>query len=59
MNCPRCQGLLHREYVSDWEIHGCSIPCWRCINCGHRNDLIYDLNRRRQREEQKEVAHGV
>ena len=49
MNCPRCQGFLTTEYIKN-EVETEHRPCYKCINCGFRNDLTYMVNRKNQYE---------
>lgn len=48
MNCPRCQGCLARDWAPNEANGSLMRPVMRCINCGHRNDLVYNLNRQTQ-----------
>ncbi len=42
MKCPRCLGLLVRDYLTDYtEI----IPCWSCPCCGNKLDKDIVKNR--------------
>jgi hypothetical protein len=42
MKCPRCLGLLVRDYLTDYtEI----IPCWSCPCCGNKLDADIVKNR--------------
>lgn len=49
MHCPRCSGLLVKDYMEAFEMVSKSvmIPCVKCLNCGHREDMVYQQNRRR------------
>jgi hypothetical protein len=54
MTCPRCTGLMLKDYQPSETEYIQMRPCFRCVNCGHRDDLIYNTNRMNQ---QKEVCH--
>ena len=45
MTCPRCQGLLVKEYLTAQDGYSESRPCFKCVNCGNYIDLIFNLNR--------------
>ncbi len=37
MDCPRCDGLMVREQVSDFFDE---VNAWRCVNCGAMVDRL-------------------
>lgn len=42
MRCPRCSGLLVKDWLTDLtEI----IPCWSCVACGNKLDQDILKNR--------------
>lgn len=51
MTCPRCRGLLVKDYsvvesLGDLsEVPGCSGPTMRCINCGYLETPVVRANR--------------
>ena len=51
LNCPRCNGLIDRDYMPSETEYTLMRPCFGCINCGWRNDLVYNLNRMTQKKE--------
>jgi hypothetical protein len=54
-SCPRCKGFIVIEHMPSESGYIQSRPCFKCVNCGYRNDLIYALNRRAQVGGQKEA----
>jgi hypothetical protein len=47
MTCPRCDGLVVREYLLDhWEGSQSGFHGWRCVNCGAIHDDVIRLNQR-------------
>lgn len=50
MTCRRCRGLLVKEQIG---VHVTRIRTpiliWRCLICGHRTDLLIEVNRWRCR----------
>jgi hypothetical protein len=56
MNCPRCNGFIDRDYMPSETEYTLMRPCFRCINCGWRNDLVYNLNRANQKKEVSNVS---
>lgn len=55
MNCHRCRGLLVKDYMLAIAEYDRMKPCWKCVNCGFRDDLIYRMNRLSQGQG---VSHG-
>ena len=51
MTCQRCNGLMLKDYQPSETEYVQMRPCFRCINCGHRDDLIYNNNRMNQKKE--------
>ncbi len=44
MNCPKCNGLMCIERLSDYFL---TFDAWKCINCGAVLDATIVENRRR------------
>jgi hypothetical protein len=49
MTCPRCSGLLVTESMPSDGYYETHRRCFSCVNCGFRNDLIFNLNRIQQK----------
>lgn len=52
MNCTRCTGLMVQDHFMDFEgTFGYTwARSWRCMNCGHVDDPVIEVNRRVQQE---------
>jgi uncharacterized Zn finger protein len=47
MNCPKCAGLLVKDYMLTF---GQPTVCKRCVNCGYMADPVFERNRMLQKE---------
>ena len=43
MNCPKCTGLLARDYGLEHETK--SKPAYKCANCSYQIDMRMEINR--------------
>lgn len=52
MSCSRCKGCMIEDYLIDMEESFGPMwqQAWRCMNCGHVVDSVFEQNRR---------AHGI
>lgn len=55
MICPKCAGFIVYERTAFATYDPYLQPCWKCVNCGYRDDVVYQANRVNQ---QKEVYHA-
>ena len=64
MECPKCHGMLKREWLSDFFFR---IHTWNCTNCGAIIDRTISYNRRKslaarsapgQSKSQSAIAHA-
>ncbi len=46
MNCHRCQGLMVRDRLYDFQDTNIHCDVWRCICCGNIFDALTLLNKR-------------
>ena len=58
MTCPRCSGLIIKEYMTAHAEYDRMKPCLKCINCGYYDDLIFSLNRRQQYVSERVIMNG-
>lgn len=48
VTCPRCSGCLARDWAPNEASGSLMRPVTKCLCCGWRNDLVYNLNRQLQ-----------
>ncbi len=61
MECTRCQGLMLEDQLLDMEEGGDGemwASSWRCVNCGHAHDAVFERNRRAHAEKASVLSRG-
>ena len=58
MDCPRCHGLLIKEWMLAHAEYDRMKRCLKCVNCGYYDDLIFNLNRRQQYVSASVISNG-